>query len=167
MIYREPCFFVFFVFSDMYNPCWFTFCFVSCIIFETEIRCPVFIYNELIVFPGGIGFISKCGSNFRKVLDQVFKFSGIVSIPRCHSKPVYDAGIDIYADMEFYAVLPFVSSFDSDVVPGAAVASSKTCTVNSDIHTMSSEKTCYPVHHFSDIFDREFFHPSMDNAMSG
>jgi hypothetical protein len=68
---------------------------------------------------------------FRKVFDQVLKFSGIVSIPRCHSKLVYGASICIYADMEFDAVLPFVSSFDPYVIPGTAVAGTKTCAVKS------------------------------------
>ena len=166
MICRKPGFLVFFVFSDMHNPCRFTFCLVGCIILEAEKWYSVFIYNELIVSPRGISFITKCGSEFWKVLDQVFKFFGIVSIPGCHSKPVYDTCIDIHADMEFYAVFPLVFSFDTYVVPCAAVAGTKTCTINGNIHSFSSEKSRYSIHHFPNIFNGEFFHPTMYNTVT-
>ena len=58
-------------------------------------------------------------------------------------------------------------SFDPDVIPGAAVMSAESTTVNSDIHLFPSEKPGDTIHHFAYVGDGEFFHPSLNHAMPG
>ena len=77
-----------------------------------------------------------------------------------------DTCVHIHADMEFDTVLLFVLPSDTYVIPDAAVTCSKPGTINGNIHTFSSEKSCYSIHHFSNIGDGEFSHPSMDDRVT-
>jgi hypothetical protein len=79
---------------------------------------------------------------------------------------MYDSSVYINANVEFDAILPFVFSFDTDVVPCATVAGTKTRAVNSYIHTMSSEKPGDLVRHLPDIFDGEFMHTLMNDTVT-
>lgn len=166
MIDSKPCFRAVFVGSKRDDPCWFTFSVTCSILFETEVRCPIFISHKLTVVPGGKRFIAKNVAKFWEMFDQVFKFFGIVSIPWCSGEPVDYACVDIDADVEFDAVFSATVSFDSDVVPGATVMGAESGAVNSDIHLFSLEEPGGPVHHLAYVGYGESFHSSLDHAMS-
>jgi len=78
---------------------------------------------------------------------------------------VYHTSVDIDADVEFDTVFSVTVSFDSDVIPGAAVMSAESGAVNSYVHLFSSEKSGYSVHHLAYVSDGESFHASLDHAM--
>jgi len=67
--------------------------------------------------------------------------------------------------MEFDTVPSSTVSFDSDVVPGAAVMGTESGAVHCDVHLFSSEKPDDSVHHLADVGDGESFHASLDHAM--
>ena len=95
----------------------------------------------------------------------MFKLLGIVSIPWCSGEPVDHASVNVDADVEFDTVFSSALSFDSDVVPGAAVVGGKSATVNSDVHLFSAKEPGHPVHHLAYVGDGESFHTSLDHAM--
>jgi len=166
MIDGKPCVCVLFVCSKRDEPGWLAFGFASSIFSEAEVGRPVFIDDELTVIPGGERFVSQDVSKLWEMFDQMFKLLGIMSIPWCDGEPMDHTGVDVDTDVEFDIVLAFSMSFDSDVVPGAAVMSAESGAVDSDVHLFPSEKPCDPVHHLPDVGDGKSFHPSLDHAMS-
>ena len=99
------------------------------------------------------------------MFDKVFKLLRVMSIPWCDGEPMDHTGVDVDADMEFDTVPSSTVSFDSDVVPGAAVVGAKSTAINSNVHLFASEEPGDPVHHLADVGDGESFHPSLDHAM--
>jgi len=99
------------------------------------------------------------------MLDEVFKLLGIMAIPWRDGEPLDHTGVDVDTDVKFDAISSFSLSFDSDVVPGAALMCAETSAVNSDVHLFSSEKPGDSVHHLSDVGDGEPFHPSLDDTV--
>src|SRR4030043_989029 len=99
------------------------------------------------------------------MFDQLFKLLGIMPIPLGSGEPVDHTSVNIDADVEFDAVFSATVSFDPNVVPGAAVMSTESGAVNSNVHTFASKKSSDTVHHLADIGDREFFHPALYHAM--
>jgi len=73
-----------------------------------------------------------------------------MSIPWCDGESMNHTGVDIDSDVEFDTVFVFSMSFDSDVVPGAAVMGTESGSVNSNVHFFPSEKPGDPVHHLPD-----------------
>jgi len=96
---------------------------------------------------------------------EIFKFFGIMTIPWCDGKPMDHTIVNVDADVEFETVFAFSMSSDSDIVPGAAVVSTKSSAVNSDIHLFSSEKPDNPIRHLTNVGDGKSFHPSLDYTM--
>lgn len=99
------------------------------------------------------------------MFDQLFKLFGIMVIPWCGGEPVYHTSVDIDTDVKFDTVLAFSISFDSDVVPDAAVMGTESCAVHCDVHLFPSEKPGDSVHHLAYVGDGESFHSSVDDAV--
>jgi hypothetical protein len=100
------------------------------------------------------------------MLDQAVEFSCVSSFPWGNSETMDDTCVDIDADMEFYAVSSASSSFDSYLVPSASVMSTESTAVNGDVHSFPSEDAGYSVHDPTDVFDGEFVHISVYDAMT-
>lgn len=165
MIDSKPSICVMFVCSERDDPGWLTFGVTSSVLLEAEVRYPIFIGNKLTIVPRGERFVAQDDTEFREMFDQMFKLLGIMSIPWCDGELMDHTSVDIHTDVEFETVFAFSLSFDSDVVPSAAVMDAESSGVHCDVHLFPSKKPDDSIHHLPDVSDGESFHPSLDHTM--
>jgi len=81
----------------------------------------------------------------------------------CDGEPMDDTGVHIHADVEFDTVMFGVFPSDPYIIPDAAVPSTETSAVYSDVHSLTSQGTNCLIHDVSDVGNGEFVHPTMNH----
>ena len=73
--------------------------------------------------------------------------------------------VHINGDVQFDAVASAPLSFDTEVVPGAALMCAEPGAVDRNSHLFPTEEPDDQVHDFPDVFDGESSHPTMDDTV--
>jgi len=87
-------------------------------------------------------------------------------IPWCGGEPVDHTSVDIDTDVKFETFFSTPASFDSYIVPGAAVMCTESCAIHCDVHFFSAKEPSRSVHHLTYVGDGESFHSSLYHAMT-
>ena len=90
-----------------------------------------------------------------------------MSVPSGGGERVHYSSVHIDADMQFDTVAPTPMSFDTEVVPGAALMRAESSTIDRDSHLPPAEEPDDQVHHLPNVFDGESGHPAMDDTVPG
>ena len=101
----------------------------------------------------------------REVFDEACELPTVMSVPSGGGKRVHYSGVHIDADVQFDAVAPTPMSFDTEVVPGAALMCAEPGAIDRDGHLPPAEEPDDQIHHLPDVFDGESSHPAMDNTV--